>query len=261
MKGQVIFLLFIMLKGLPLNAQEIFTPPIQPATAFKAGEILTYQIRYGIIVGGITTLSLNEEDYNQKSVFHAVAVGQTTGMANTLYGVKDIYESWFDKTTNLPYKQVRSIKEGHYTNYNEVTYDRHTNTVNSKLSGKHDVPEKILDLTSTFYYLRRLDFSKIKEGDVIFVNMYFADEIFPFRLRYRGKDNVRTRFGKVSCFKISPVVEIGRMFKGQDDLTIWFSDDDNRLPVLVRMDIRYIGDVLLKLIKYENTISELVTQN
>lgn len=260
MRGCICLIFAMLLQFSYLDAQEIFTPDIKPNTAFKAGENLTFQIRYGFIVAGITTLSLNEEVYDDKTVFHAMALGETTGMANTLYGVRDVYESWFDKETNLPYKQVRNIKEGHYTKYNEVTYNRLNNTVNSKLSGLHNVPEKILDLASTFYYLRRVDFSKMKEGDVIMVNMYFDDEIFPFRLRYRGKDFVRTKIGKISCFKISPVVEVGRMFKAQDDLTIWFSDDESHLPVLVKMDIRIVGAVVLKLVKYENTVSHIDIQ-
>ena len=261
MKVYFSFLTLFMLTALITKAQEIFTPPLAPVTAYKVGETLTYQIKYGFIVGGITTLSLDEEIYKGKAVFHALAIGQTTGMANTLFGVKDIYESWFDKQTTLPYKQVRNIKEGHYTTYNEVTYNRNNNTVNSQLSGVHKVPEKILDLTSTFYYLRRVDFSKINLGDIVYVNMYFADEIFPFRLRYGGKEIIRTKFGKISCLKISPVVEVGRMFKAKDDLTIWFTDDEMRLPVLVKMDISVVGSVLLKLIKCENTITPMIVQN
>ena len=241
-----------------IDAQEIITPAIKPNTAFKNGETLTYQIRYGFVVGGTTTLSITDALYNKKQVFHAVAMGQTTGVADKVYGVKDIYESWFDKETNLPYKQIRSIKEGHYKNYNVVTYNRKNNTVHSKLSGVHEVPEKILDLASTFYYLRRIDFSKVNEGDIIFVNMFFSDEIFPFHLRFRGKETIKTKFGKISCIKISPVVEVGRMFKSPDDLTIWFTDDDNRLPVLVKMDIRIVGAVLLKLINYENILNPLM---
>lgn len=248
----------ILLTTLYVDAQEIFTPAIKPNTAFMAGEILTYQIRYGFVVGGITTLSLTDTVFNNKPVFHAVAIAQTTGVANTIYGVKDIYESWFDKETNLPYQQVRNIKEGNYKNYNVVTYNRKDNTVESEKSGIHEVPEKILDLSSTFYYLRRIDFSQINEGDIIFVNMYFDDEIFPFHLRYRGKETIKTKFGKINCIKISPVVEVGRMFKSPDDLTIWFTDDDNRLPVLVKMDIRIVGAVYLKLIKYENVLNPLL---
>jgi len=253
-------LLIFIFQALYVDGQDLFNPPIKPNTAFIAGETITYQIKYGFIVGGITTLSLAEEDYKRKSVFHAVAIGETTGMAETLYGVKDIYESWFDKETNLPYKQIRNIKEGHYTNYNEVTYNRKNNTVKSQLTGVHEVPEKILDLSSTFYYIRRIDFSKVNKGDIVSVNMYFADEIFPFRLRYLGKETIRTKFGKISCLKISPVVEVGRMFKKDDDLTVWFTDDDNRLPVMVRMDIRIVGAVFLKLIKYENIANPLIFQ-
>lgn len=260
MKIRISLLFLLLLRIFPADSQDILNPHIKPNTAFIAGEKITYQIRYGIIVGGITTLSITDSMYHNKPVFHAYAIGETTGMADKIYGVKDIYESWFDKETNLPYKQIRNIKEGHYKHYNEVTYNRRENTVHSKLTGVHSVPEKILDLASTFYYLRRIDFSKINEGDVLFVNIYFADEIFPFRLRYRGKENVKTKFGTINCIKISPVVEVGRMFKRDDDLTIWFTDDGNRLPVMVRMDIRIVGAVFLKLIKYENTASPMVFQ-
>ena len=256
-----ISLLFILLlTALNVDCQVIINPPIKPNTAFAAGEKLTYQIRYGFIVGGTTTLELKEEEYNGKPVYHAVAIGQTVGMADKVYGVKDIYQSWFDKQTNLPVKQIRDISEGRYKNYNEVTYNRKNNTVKSKRSGVHSVPEKILDLASTFYYIRRIDFSKVKNGDVVFVNMYFSDEIFPFHLRYVGKEAIRTKFGKINCIKLSPIVEVGRMFKSQDDLTIWFTDDSNCLPVLVRMDIRIVGAVLLKLIKYENIVNPLSPQ-
>jgi len=260
MKARISLLIIFLIRILSVDGQEIFNPPVKPNTAFIAGEKITYQIRYGFIVGGTTTLSIIDTVYRNKPVFYALAIGETTGMADKIYGVKDIYESWFDKVTNLPYKQIRNIKEGHYKNYNEVTYNRKGNTVHSELSGVHSVPEKILDLASTFYYLRRIDFSKMNEGDVIFVNIYFADEIFPFRLRYRGIETVKTKFGMINCFKISPVVEVGRMFKKDDDLTIWFTDDDNRLPVMVRMDIRIVGAVFLKLIKYENTANPLAFQ-
>jgi len=260
MKILLSFLFIFLLNANYLDAQDIVMPPLKPITAFNVGEILTYQIRYGIVVGGTTTLSLTEEMYKRKMVFHALAVGQTTGLANQIYGVKDIYESWFDKKTNLPYKQVRSIKEGSYKQYNEVTYNRSKNTVESQLTGEHKVPEKILDLASTLYYIRRVDFSNVKKGNVIIMNMYFSDEIFPFHLKYRGKETIKTEFGRIRCHKISPVVEPGRMFKSKDDLTIWFTDDDSCLPVLVRMNIRIVGNVLLKLTKYENTLNPLVIQ-
>jgi len=261
MKIHLSFLFILLLKVLYVDAQEIFTPPVKANHAFIDGEKLTYQVKYKFIVGGIATFSLNEVIYEGKKVFHALAVGKTTGLANTIYGVKDSYESWFDKETNLPFKSVRDIHEGRYEKYNEVIFNRENNTVNSKLSGAHSVPSKILDLTSTFYYLRRVDFSKVKEGDVVFVNMYFSDEIFPFRIKYEGKETIKTEFGKIECHKIKPEVEVGRIFKKPDDLTIWLTDDDNCIPVQVKMKIRVVGAVHLQLISSENLANNLILLN
>ncbi|MDP3916615.1 MAG: DUF3108 domain-containing protein [Bacteroidota bacterium] len=260
MKICTLIFFILLINTLSVNAQPFVNPSIKPNTAFMAGEKLTYQIRYGIIVGGITTLSLTNDIYENKEVFHAVATGKTTGMAEVIYGVNDVYESWFDKETNLSYKQIRNIKEGSYTKYNEVTYNRKNNTVNSKLSGVHSVPPKILDLATSLYYIRRIDFSKVKENEVIFLNIYFSDEIFPFYIRYKGKETIRTKFGKISCLKISPVVEVGRMFKTPNDVSIWITDDGNYIPAMIEMDIRIVGKIHLKLINYENIVHPLNIQ-
>lgn len=258
MKTQILFLLMIFLIALNTKAQKVVIPNFKKDTVFSGGENLTYQIRFGIIVAGITRFSLTDTIYQGKPVFHALAIGQTTGLADKLYSVKDIYESWFNKKSILPSKQIRNISEGKYDLYNEVTYNRKNNTVTSSLSGVHAVPAKILDLTSAFYYIRRLDFSKVEEGDTISINMYFADAIYPFQFRYLGKETVKTKFGNINCLKISPIVEVGRMFKRQDDVMIWFTGDKNCLPVLISMDVRNVGTVHLKLIDFEN-ISNLLT--
>lgn len=258
MRFYIIPIFLFLLYSLSSNSQGFVNPEIKRESAFKPGEKLTYQIRYGIIVGGTTTLSLTEDLYENKKVFHAVAIGETTGMAEMIYGVKDVYESWFDKKTNLSYKQIRNIKEGNYTQYNEVTYNRSNNTIHSKLSGKHSVPENILDLTTALYYIRRIDFSKVKNDDLLFLNLYFSDEIFPFYLKYKGIETIRTKFGKISCHKISPVVEVGRMFKTPSDVSIWVTNDLNCIPVLIEMDIRIVGKIHLKLMSYENITNPMI---
>ena len=257
MKTRIFFLLIIILSALFTEAQKVSNLNFKKDTAFSEGEKLTYQIRFGLLVAGVTRFSLTDTIYQGKRVFHALAIGQTTGLADKLFSVKDIYESWFNKKSILPYKQIRNISEGKYDLYNEVTYNRKNNTITSKLSGVHHVPAKILDLASSFYYLRRLDFSKVNEGDTISFNMYFADTIYPFQFRYLGKETVKTKFGKLNCLKICPVVEVGRMFKKQDDVMIWFTVDKNCLPVVIRMNIRNVGTVHLKLIDFKNISNQL----
>jgi len=229
-----------------------FEPVPMANTSFRSGEQLYYQLRYGYMVGGVVQLSLTDVFQDKMMMFHAVGICQTSGLADKIYGVKDIYESWFDKKTGLPYRQIRNIKEGRYKWYNEVAYSRQNNTVTSKRSGVHETPVNIMDVLSMLYYIRRIDYSKMKDGDVMNLKVYFGDEISSFKLRYRGIETIDTKYGKIRCHRISPVVEVGRMFKSPDDLALWVSDDGNYIPVKVRMNIRIVGAVNMELTNYTN---------
>lgn len=246
-------LIIILLLLIGINTRAVdFEPMPMPGNSFRSGENLYYQLRYGYMTGGVVQLSLTDVYQDKMMMFHAVGICQTSGLADKIYGVKDIYESWFDKKTGLPYKQVRNIREGRYKWFNEVTYNRQNNTVNSKRSGVHQTPANIMDVLSMLYYIRRIDYSKLKDGDVMTIKVYFADEISPFKLRYRGIETIDTKYGKVRCHRISPVVEVGRMFKSPDDLAFWVSDDGNYIPVKVRMNIRIVGAVNMELTNYSN---------
>jgi hypothetical protein len=244
-----------------LKSQVILNPPIKVNKAFIAGEKLTYKMQYGLISAGYVELSLYKEEYQGKVVFHSVSMARTSGLAEKIYGVKDIYESWFYPENNMPYRHEFSVKEGRFKRHNKVTYDRSNNTVDSELSGIDTVPELILDLSSILYYVRRIDFSALKVGEVILLNMYFPDEVFPFYFVYNGKEDIKTKAGKISCIRLNPLVEVGRMFRSKDDLSMWLSDDGNLIPILIRLDIRIAGSIDLYLTAYEKTANPLLFNN
>ena len=58
---------------------------------------------------------------------------------------------------------------------------------------------------------------------------WFTDELYPIRLRYMGMEEVKTRSGKIKCYKFNPVTEVGRLFKTKEDVSFWFSADKNFL--------------------------------
>jgi len=60
----------------------------------KKGEYLKYVIHYGIIRGGKASLKLRLDRYQGKKVLHASLTGKTVGLFNTLYKVRDTYESF-----------------------------------------------------------------------------------------------------------------------------------------------------------------------
>ena len=218
---------------------------------FIDGEKLTFRLRYGIINGGEATTTAKITRIDGQEVFHTVLIGRTTGMVDKIYKVYDVYESFFDLETNLPVKAIRNIREGNYRYYDEVTFNQDDNYVVSRRNGKVDVPKNTLDMACVLYYIRRLDMNRLRMNEVIALDTYFSDEHFPFFIVYKGKETITIGSGQYRCFKFVPVVEPGRVFEKKDDMTIWFSDDANKIPVSIKFDIR-VGSFRCDLASFEN---------
>jgi hypothetical protein len=249
MRIRILILWFLFLPEL-VHAQ--FNQVLVDENPFKPGEKLTYNVKFGPVVGGKATILLKKATHNDIPVFHSIAQGRTIGFAEALYSVNDLFESYFDINSGLPYKIIRDVKEGNYRKHEEAYLDRTENTAYSvREDSLLQVPSDIMDMVSLIYYIRRLDYSHLASGDVIKSVTYFDDEIFPFDIRYKGKEVIRTKFGKIRCHRFDPVVEPGRMFESEDDMQIWLSDDLNVIPIKVRFDL-LVGSLRMELDEYTN---------
>jgi hypothetical protein len=85
---------------------------------------------------------------------------------------------------------------------------------------------------------------------------WFTDELYPIILRYKGIEEVKTKLGKIRCYKFNPVTEVGRLFKTEEDMSFWFSADKNFLPVKIRFDI-FVGSFNVEMVSYSGLIHPL----
>jgi hypothetical protein len=233
------------------------------AISYQPGEKVSYIVHYGVVTGGIATMELKKETFAGREVWHSIMTGRTTGLADVIFKVLDIYESYIDPKTELPLLSVRNISEGRYRRYNEVTFDHTTRKdsaiLSSDLTGIHIAPKGIHDILSCFYWYRNQIFpgiDKIKKGDVITVITWFTDELYPIRMKDLGTEEVKTKAGRIKCHKFNPVTEKGRLFKTEDDVSFWFSDDKNFLPVKIRFDI-FVGSFMVDMQDYEGLVYPL----
>jgi hypothetical protein len=251
------FIFFILLIGFSLLrnfAQESNSNLAKKP--FKDGELIKYELSYGPITGGYATGLIKKEQFEGKEVFHASMIAKTSGLADILFNIKDIYESNFDAGTCFPYKSIRNVQEGSYKEYIEVHFDQAKNQLISSKSGLHKVTFSVHDILSAFYSFRNMNYSGLKEGELIIFQTYFGDEMFALKIRYRGKDVVKTGLGKIQCYRFAPVTEVGRAFATEDDMTIWISNDENHIPIRVKMNLR-VGSIKCDLIEYTNLVAEL----
>lgn len=223
-----------------------------PIKANEKGEHLKYVIHYGIIRGGKASLKIKSEKLNGKDIYHATLTGKTVGLFNTLYKVRDTYESFMSQKTLLPIKAIRDIREGSYKRYNEIHFDREKNELTSQRSGVHKVSEGIHDILSAFYFARANHFnSDLKKGEVVKIQTFFSDDPFLLQFRFMGYETINSKIGDVKCYKFIPIVETGRAFEDEDDMTIWVSADANRVPVRVQFDL-FIGSLRCDLMNFSD---------
>jgi hypothetical protein len=230
--------------------------------AFTTGEFFKFRIHYGIVNAGVATLEIKEAVRNNKKVHHVVGKGYTTGMTKFFFKVEDNYESYFDKETNKPYQFVRKIDEGGYEKNQEGFFNQAKNTVTVKDYKNNtqktlSVTEDVQDIVSTFYYLRNHpNVDKMKVGESISVDMFFDDEVTKFKLKFIGRENLKTKFGTVPTMIFRPYVQAGRVFKEQESLTVWISDDQNKIPLRIKAELA-VGSLKADLEQFKGLVSPL----
>lgn len=216
----------------------------QEEKAFDSGEWFRFKMSYsGFLKAGNATLTVRDYEYKGKPVYHVIGKGWTTGAIRWFFRVKDRYETFIDKYTGTPYKFIRDIDEGGHTKNMEIEFDHVNNKayVNDKKHNKQsifDTEPNIQDMVSTFYYLRNeIDTKNLKPGDETKVNMFFDKENYGFKLKYLGKEIIKTEFGKVESLVFRPYVMAGRVFKEEESLTLWVSNDKNKIPLRIKADL------------------------
>jgi len=228
----------------------------QSQKAYGDGEWFKFRIHYGLITAGYATLEVDQTTLNGKQVYHIIGEGRTTGISRLFFAVEDYYQSYVDMEHDIPYRFIRKIDEGGHTKDIQIDFDHTTNKAlvfNKKHNTKQtlDFPKQAQDMVSAFYYLRnRLDVRTLKEGDVTELNMFFDKENYKFRLKFLEREIIKTKFGDVPCLVFRPYVQAGRVFKEKESLTVWVTDDDNRMPIRIKASLA-VGSIKADLIEFK----------
>ena len=240
---------------------EVFPLRTLKHNAFKPGEKLSYIVHYGWVNAGLAIVELKESDrmIQGRKVWHAVGRGYSLGAFNTFYKVDDKYESFFDAQGVFPWVFRRSVSEGGFEFTQDYVYNQKRREVTTQEAKTHKVPGSVQDMLSAFYYARTVDYSSAKPGDVYTIETFLDNELWPLRMRFVGRETIKLRSGKYRCLKFQPVVQEGRVFKGNDDLNVWISDDGNHIPVLAQAKV-VVGSIKMELNGYEGLVHPIAKQ-
>ncbi|UHG92021.1 DUF3108 domain-containing protein [Spirosoma oryzicola] len=220
-------------------------------TSFGPGEHLEYRVHYGFINAAEAVVDVSPTLYkvNERPCYRVNVDGRTVGAFDLVTRIRDTWRSYIDTSAILPQKFYTNLQENNYRKEENITFNHETNTVKAEERTERDifkVPDNVHDLISGYYFLRTIDFSKLSNGQIIEVPAFYDDTIYNMKVRYRGKDVVKTKQGKVNVLKLNPVLPQNKLFKDEESIRIFVSDDLNKIPVKVEVDL-WVGSMVMDL--------------
>jgi hypothetical protein len=228
--------------------------------AFTFGEKLKYRIHYGVLTGGYADFEVFDkpEMINDRQTYHIKVAGKSTGIVDMMFKVKDEYESYMDVEALVPWKAIKNVKEGNYTDRDVITFDHRRRTAVSR-RGMLQIPEGTKDIISSIYYARSLDMTNAQPGDVFPVTFYLDHKNYEFRFRFMGRETIKVDAGTFKALKVKPQVIEGRVFKDQEAITMWVTDDENKIPLLVQSEI-WVGSLKAEIVNMEGLRNPLTAK-
>ncbi len=226
--------------------------------AFQPGEVLKYRLHYGLIDAGIATLQVKEtkKKVAGREMLHVVGTGRSKGTFDFFFKVRDRYETYMDAEGMFPWLFIRRVDEGGYKINQDYKFIQHKKVVHTNKGQKFKTPENIQDMLSALYYARTLDLTNIRKGDIVSVPCFVDDEVYPMKIKYAGTATVKLKRKRYKCMKFHPVVQKGRIFKSQEDLSVYISNDENKIPILAKAKV-LVGSIKMELTGYEGLKSPL----
>lgn len=228
---------------------------------FSTGEILKYKVHYGFINAAEAEMSIGEQigQMNGRPCYTINVKGKSIGMFDLFLRIRDTWVTYIDTVNLVPMQFYRVLEEGRYRKHEIVNFNRDSSTATVrnynfrekfwKPKEKFDIEEGTQDLVSGYYYMRTLDFDQYVEGDIIILKIFFDDEMYDFKIRYLGKEIVKTKLGKYKAIVLSPIMPENNLFDGENSILAWISDDENKIPLKVKASM-FVGAVEIDILEY-----------
>lgn len=222
---------------------------------FQPKEKISYTIHYN---WGFIWVSAGEVDFTvaadtvfQQPAFRFTGKGKTFSKYDWIYRVRDTYESTVDQENLRPFTFIRDVEEGNTYINNAYVFDHSRNVAYSIIKNKKvgtlrdtiSVTESTFDVISMIYRSRLIDYSKYQVNDKIPITLLLDNQVYDTYIRYLGTEVIDFKGIKpITCYKFKPYLIEGTIFTGGEDMTVWVTADENKIPVYIESKI-LVGNI------------------
>ncbi len=239
--------LLVFAPGAPAEQKGAAAPAVSKIKAFQPGESLSYDISWSnLMKAGVAVLEVRGETLpGGKKTLRFVVTSRSLGVLDKLYQLGDMIESVFDPEALQSLSYSLRAQHGKKTRRRDITFDYEKKAATSRLN--EDPPETVAipgpvqDPLTALYYLRTLqDFSTDHPATF---KAFDSDSVSEVEVQTLGRERVKTPAGEFATIRI--LLRRG-LFMSEGEVFVWLSDDDRKIPVLIRGKVP-VGNIVFTL--------------
>ena len=199
--------------------------------AFTKGETLDYSLTWLKVTGGTARMTVTQPAEGR---FLITSVAHSTPRFSRFFRVRDRVESTVAREDFSTLRYVKQLDEDGDKIEEVTTVEDGIASRKRKKVKKVPVPRPVFDPISVIYYLRTVDLSAGKSHDMTIV----ADgKVYTVHARVIRRETLQTPAGRFATVMVEPEMKSGGVPRSER-LFIWYSDDERRLPVRIRTEVK-----------------------
>lgn len=215
-----------------------------PARPFAPGETLVYDVSWTVFPAGRVTATLIAPQDNATQDYEVKTTATSKGFVSLLYNVQDEFHSFFNSRTLCSRRISKNINEGRRHRKTEIKFDsaRGVAVLDERNLNKPDLPPKheensipacVEDVVSAFYFLRS---QPLEVGRELKMAINDGSKTADVVVEVQRREQIRTGLGMRTALRVEPKI-FGGLYKKKGRMLIWLSDDEQRLPLRIKMMI------------------------
>jgi len=216
---------------------------------FSVGEELLFEVRWMGLLAGNASMAVNGQlSHDGHDVYHIRTLAQSSPFFSVFYNVRDLGETYVDVRGLYPWYFHLDQRERQRVVQRTVTFDQQRGmavyTKNQAPPQEVAVPPQVQDSLSSFYLLRTLP---LRVGDPMHMKTFSNGRTYDVEIQVLRRERVEAYWGPVDAFVVRPVLRFQEILRQTGDVLIWLTDDERRLPVRMRTEIK-VGTIEATLI-------------
>jgi hypothetical protein len=216
--------------------------------ALQMPERLEYDLTWVGILAGYASIEV--KDSGKEVQFISTAI--SAPVISAFYKVEDSAVSTLKKGPHkalpgiLQNNRVR-ISEGRHRKDREAQFDLKNRKVtfidhlqNERVVyDKEKITEDTMDALTCFYHMR---YQPLEVGKTMYAHLFDNKKFYMLEVQVLKREEIETPLGKFKTILIKPILLTEGIFNRKGDVLIWLTDDDKRLPVLLKTKVK-IGSI------------------